>query len=386
MIYLDNAASTPISNYAREAMMKKDLYYNPSGMYDSATFVHDIVEGARKEILSMFTDNEDDMMLFTGSGTEANNIALSAVAASFPHSHMIASAIEHASVLNTLQMLKYKGEINDYTLVPVDENGFVNPADIDRAVRPDTSLCCIMAANNEIGTIQPLEKIGLLCHTHNIVFMTDATQAIPQIGIGGNPYKAVDTDLLGLDIVTFSGHKFHGPMGIGGLYMKRWLEQPFCLMAGGHQEHRMRPGTENPPAIIGMARAMGEIAWAKNTDLRDYLIDSLLAIPGVHLNGSRENRLPYNVNIRLYGVTGETQVMLLNDKYNIAVGTGSACNNGGLNPSHVLKAIGLTDEQANCSIRISMSDWTTKEEIDEFIEAYINMVNNDIPIFLQENQ
>ena len=148
----------------------------------------------------------------------------------------------------------------------------------------------------------------------------------------------------------------------------------------------MRPGTENPPAIIGMARAMGEIAWAKNTDLRDYLIDSLLAIPGVHLNGSRENRLPYNVNIRLYGVTGETQVMLLNDKYNIAVGTGSACNNGGLNPSHVLKAIGLTDEQANCSIRISMSDWTTKEEIDEFIEAYINMVNNDIPIFLQENQ
>ena len=386
MIYLDNAASTPISNYAREAMMMKSLYYNPSGMYDSATFVHDIVESARKEILSMFTDNKDDMMLFTGSGTEANNIALSAVAASFPHSHMIASAIEHASVLNTLQMLKYKGEINDYTLVPVDENGFVNPSDVDRAVRPDTSLCCIMAANNEIGTIQPLEKIGLLCHTHNIVFMTDATQAIPQIGIGGNPYRAVDTDLLGLDIVTFSGHKFHGPMGIGGLYMKRWLEQPFCIMAGGHQEHRMRPGTENPPAIIGMARAMGEIKWAENTDLRDYLIDSLLAIPGVHLNGSRENRLPYNVNIRLYGVTGETQVMLLNSKYNIAVGTGSACNNGGLNPSHVLKAIGLTDEQANCSIRISMSDWTTKEDIDEFIDAYINMVNNDIPIFLQKNQ
>lgn len=386
MIYLDNAASTQISSAAIEAMTHKSMYYNPSGMYDSAKIVRNKVEAARKEILSWFTDNDDDMMIFTGSGTEANNIALSAVAASFPHSHMIASAIEHASVLNTLQMLKYKGEINDYTLVPVDENGFVDPADVDRAVRPDTSLCCIMAANNEIGTIQPLEKIGLLCHTHNIVFMTDATQAIPQINVGGNPYKAVDADLLGLDIVTFSGHKFHGPMGIGGLYMKKWLEQPFCLIAGGHQEYRMRPGTENPPAIIGMARAMGEIVCAENTELRDYLIDSLLAIPGVHLNGGRENRLPYNVNIRLYGVTGDTQVMLLNDKYNIEVGTGSACNNGGLNPSYVLKAIGLTDEQANCSIRISMCDWTTKEDVDEFIRAYRNMVEKDVPAFLQENQ
>lgn len=385
MTYLDNAASTQISDEARDPMSYRALYYNPSGAYNDAEFVRKRVEAARKEILARFTNSENNLMIFTGSGTESNNIALSTVAANFPHSHIIASCIEHASVINTLQMLKYKKEIADYTLVPVDENGIVDRAAIDKAVRPDTSCVCVMAANNEIGSIQPLKEIGYLCRTHNLIFMTDATQAIPQIRIGDDPEKLVDADEFGIDIVTFSAHKFHGPMGIGGLFMRRWLAQPYCFMGGGHQEYMIRPGTENPPAIIGMARAMKEIRPAENTELRDYMIDSLLAIPGVHMNGGRENRLPYNVNIRLYGVTGETQVMLLNDKYNIAVGTGSACNNGGLNPSHVLKAIGLTDEQANSSIRISMSDWTIKEEVDEFIRAYKSMVEYDIPAFLQQS-
>ena len=386
MIYLDNAASTPLCDEARYPFENPANDYNPSGIY--AEIVKDKIEIARAKILSKFTNSEKDMLIFTGSGTEANNLALSAVAANFPKTHIIASCIEHSSVLNTLQMLKYKGEIKDYTLVPVDENGFVTPAAIERAVRPDTSCICVMAANNEIGTIQPLEKIALLCYTHNIVCMTDATQALPQIRIGSDKEKLIDAGEIGIDIITFSAHKFHGPMGIGGVYMRRWLEQPYCFMGGGHQEYRMRPGTENVPAIIGMASAMEKIVPAANTELRDYLIDSLLAIPGVQLNGSRENRLPYNVNVRLYGLSGETQAMILHEKYGICVGTGSACNNGGLNPSHVLKSIGLTDEQANSSIRISLSDWTTKEEIDEFIKAYRTMVEVDAPqyAFLQEQQ
>ena len=386
MIYLDNAASTPLCDAARYPFENPSNDYNPSGMYGAAENVKNKIEVARAKILSKFTDSEKDMLIFTGSGTEANNLALSAVAANFPHTHIVASCIEHSSVLNTLQMLKYKKEIADYTLVPVDENGFVTPAAIERVVRPDTSCICVMAANNEIGTIQPLEEIALLCYTHNIVFMTDATQALPQIRIGNDKEKLIDAGEIGIDIITFSAHKFHGPMGIGGVYMRKWLEQPYCFMGGGHQEFMMRPGTENPPAIIGMANAMDEIVPAENTELRDYLIDSLLAIPGVQLNGPREKRLPYNVNIRLYGMTGEAQAMILGEKYGICVGTGSACNNGGLNPSHVLKSIGLTDDQANSSIRISMSDWTTKDEIDEFVKAYRNMVEYDAPMFLQENQ
>ena len=374
-LYLDNAASTMPLQCAIENFKFEGCYYNASALNKVSRCTRDELERARKRMLSKFSDNEHDMMIFTSGGTESNNLSICTVASLFPHSHMIASSIEHASVINTLQMLKDQKRIDDFTLIPVDKNGFVDPGDIDRAVKPNTSLVCVMAANNEIGTIQPIEQIGLLCYTHNIVFMVDATQSVPQIRIGNNDSKLVDAKELGADIVTFSAHKFHGPMGVGGVYMARWLETKFPFMGGGHQEFMMRPGTENTPAILGMADAMDEIELAKDTELRDYLIDELLKIPGVHLNGSRENRLPYNVNIRLDGVPGETQALVLSDGYDIAVGTGSACNTGSLNPSHVLKAIGLSDEEALCSIRISMSRMTTKSDVDRFLECYKEMID-----------
>lgn len=376
MIYLDNAASTEPLPSVLETLARPDLQYNPSGMYSQSGYVNSRVEKARRDILSCFVDGDsDDLILFTSGATESNNLALRTVAATWPHSHMIASCIEHASVLNTLEILKKQSMIEDYTLVPVYKDGIVDPGDIDRAVRPNTSCVCVMAVNNEIGTVQPLDQIGLLCDTHNIVFMTDATQAIGNVRFGTNPALLFDARFVNADIVTFSAHKFHGPMGVGGLYMRSWLRKPNVFMGGGHQELQMRPGTENAPAIVAMAEAMDNILHDPHVSyMQALLCERLSGIEGVSLNGHAWKRSPNNVNVRVDGCSGELLTLKLATD-GICIGTGSACNNSSINPSHVLKAIGLTDEEANSSVRITLSRLNTNEEIFEFIDKFRTAVD-----------
>ena len=361
-IYLDNAATTSLKSEVLEEMMPilKENYGNPSSIYSIGRNARKEVEKSRQTVAEILGANPSEIF-FTSGGTESDNWAIRGVAfAQFRKgkNHIITSKIEHHAVLHTVKELEKEGF--EATYLDVDKNGFVNPEDVKAAITEKTALVTVMYANNEIGTIQKISEIGKVCHEKGVIFHTDAVQAVGHLEIN---VKEQNIDLLSL-----SGHKFHGPKGVGALYVKKGV-RILNLMQGGAQESNKRPGTENVAGIVGLAKAL-EISMQnrqeKNKDLekkRDFLINELLKIKRSRLNGDRIQRLPGNVNISFEGIEGESLLLLL-DAAGICASSGSACTSGSLDPSHVLLAIGLVHEVAHGSLRLSLDESTTMEELE----------------------
>lgn len=361
-IYLDNAATTSLKSEVLEEMMPilKENYGNPSSIYSIGRNARKEVEKSRQTVAEILGANPSEIF-FTSGGTESDNWAIRGVAfAQFRKgkNHIITSKIEHHAVLHTVKELEKEGF--EATYLDVDKNGFVNPEDVKAAITEKTALVTVMYANNEIGTIQKISEIGKVCHEKGVIFHTDAVQAVGHLEIN---VKEQNIDLLSL-----SGHKFHGPKGVGALYVKKGV-RILNLMQGGAQESNKRPGTENVAGIVGLAKAL-EISMQnrqeKNKDLekkRDFLINELLKIKRSRLNGDRIQRLPGNVNISFEGIEGESLLLLL-DAAGICASSGSACTSGLLDPSHVLLAIGLVHEVAHGSLRLSLDESTTMEELE----------------------
>ena len=372
MIYADNAATTKMSRTAIEAMLPymDKIYGNPSSLYSFGQEAKEALENARERIATVL-GCEPREITFTSGGSEADNQAIFSAARQGEKKgkkHIISTAFEHHAVLHTLEKLKKQGF--EITLLDVHENGIVTPEQVADAIREDTCLVTIMFANNEIGTIQPIAEIGKICREKQVLFHTDAVQA------AGHLY--VNVKEQNIDMLSLSAHKFHGPKGIGVLYAKRGIVLD-NVINGGAQERGKRAGTENIPAIMGMAAALEE-AFAnldKNTEklirLRDRLIEGLDKIPYGELNGDRTNRLPGNVNFCFEGIEGESLLLLLDDK-GICASSGSACTSGSLDPSHVLLAIGRPHEVAHGSLRLSINEETTEEDIDYMIKAVTDVV------------
>lgn len=364
-VYADNAATTRVSRAVLKAMLPyyEEFFANPSSIHSYGRKAAEAVYRAR-ESLAANLDCLSTELYFTSGGSEANNQAIltaAEIGASQNKRHIISSKIEHPSVLNMLKRLAMQGL--DVTLLGVDESGIVSPGDVERAVRSDTCLVSIMAANNEIGTIQPIAEIGKICKEKGVLFHTDAVQAAGCLDIGP---AAKNIDLLSL-----SAHKFHGPKGIGLLYARKGIT-PSSVIVGGAQERGRRAGTLNVPAVVGMAAAFDEACRnmaednAKIALLRDKIISGLLKIHGSHLNGDRVNRLPGNINISFDGISGESLLLAL-DACGIMVSTGSACEAGAVEASHVLLALGKSQEQARSAIRISLDRFNTEAEADYII-------------------
>lgn len=372
MIYADNAATTKMSRTAIEAMLPymDKIYGNPSSLYSFGQDAKEALEGARERIAAVL-GCEPREITFTSGGSEADNQAIFSAARQGEKKgkkHIISTAFEHHAVLHTLEKLKKQGF--EITLLDVHKNGIVTPEQVADAIREDTCLVTIMFANNEIGTIQPISEIGKICREKQVLFHTDAVQA------AGHLY--VNVKEQNIDMLSLSAHKFHGPKGIGVLYAKRGIVLD-NVINGGAQERGKRAGTENIPAIMGMAAALEE-AFAnldKNNEklirLRDRLIEGLDKIPYGELNGDRKNRLPGNVNFCFEGIEGESLLLLLDDK-GICASSGSACTSGSLDPSHVLLAIGRPHEVAHGSLRLSINEETTEEDIDYMIKAVTDVV------------
>ncbi len=372
MIYADNAATTKMSRTAIEAMLPymDKIYGNPSSLYSFGQDAKEALEGARERIAAVL-GCEPREITFTSGGSEADNQAIFSAARQGEKKgkkHIISTAFEHHAVLHTLEKLKKQGF--EITLLDVHKNGIVTPEQVADAIREDTCLVTIMFANNEIGTIQPIAEIGKICREKQVLFHTDAVQA------AGHLY--VNVKEQNIDMLSLSAHKFHGPKGIGVLYAKRGIVLD-NVINGGAQERGKRAGTENIPAIMGMAAALEE-AFAnldKNNEklirLRDRLIEGLDKIPYGELNGDRKNRLPGNVNFCFEGIEGESLLLLLDDK-GICASSGSACTSGSLDPSHVLLAIGRPHEVAHGSLRLSINEETTEEDIDYMIKAVTDVV------------
>lgn len=372
MIYLDNAATTKVSEEVFEAMKPYfcEQYANPSGIYTFAGKSMKAVDEARKKIAELIGAQPGEIY-FTAGGSESDNWAIKAAADFYQTKgkHIITSAIEHHAVLHTCQYLEKQGY--EVTYVNVDEYGVIRLDELEAAVRPDTILISVMAANNEIGTIQPLKEIGALAKRNGILFHTDAVQAYGHIPL--------NVDELGIDMLSASGHKFHGPKGIGFLYIRKGVRIG-SFVHGGAQERSRRAGTHNTPGIVGMGAAAGLAAegmqerMEKETALRDYLIERVLAeIPHSRLNGHRTDRLPNNANFCFRFIEGESLLILL-DQQGICASSGSACTSGSLDPSHVLLAIGLPHEIAHGSLRLTLSEETTREDIDDTVEAVKRIV------------
>ena len=365
MIYLDYAATTPIKPEVVEAMMPyftKD-FGNPSSHHDLGRNPREAVFMARN-VISKILGFKSEELIFTSGATESNNMIITGLAKKAikeGKNHIISSKYEHHSVLNTLEQLKDFGF--EVTLIDV-KDGVINYDDITKAIKPTTFLCTIMAVNNEIGSLVDLETIGKICHEHGVVFHTDATQYI------GHVTKKIPLDYV--DSFSFSGHKFNAPKGVGGLYLRKDLEI-YPLLCGGQQEKGLRAGTENVPYIVGMAKAL-ELARSASSVLMKYLTDELKTIPGVKINGEKAVRSNAVINVTIDGVKGESLLYMLN-QYGIAASTGSACNSDSNEPSHVLKAIGLTDEEANNSLRLSISDMTTAKELEYTIDMLKTLIN-----------
>lgn len=309
---------------------------------------------------------ERSELYFTSGGSEADNWAIKGTAelmAKKGKKHIISTTVEHHAVLHTLKKLEKQGF--EITLLPVSSDGFVSPGDVASAIKGDTALVTVMYANNEIGTIQPITEIGEICREKGVLFHTDAVQAVGHLPI--------DVKAQNIDMLSMSGHKFHGPKGIGALYIRKGINLP-NLIEGGAQERNRRAGTENIPGIVGMAAALTEAVnnMEENTKkvaaLRDRLIEKILEIPHSRLNGSRENRLPGNVSVCFEGVEGESMLLYL-DMQGVCASSGSACTSGSLDPSHVLLAIGLPHEVAHGSLRLSLCEYNTEEEVDFIAEA-----------------
>ena len=371
-IYADNAATTKISQTAMQAMISamENSYGNPSSIHQIGMAANDALQTAREQIARCLGCMPKEIF-FTSGGTESDNQAIVSAAmlgAKQNKRHIISTAFEHHAVLHTLRRLKEQGF--EIQLLDVGAEGNITAAQVEEAIRPDTCLVTVMFANNEIGSILPIAEIGEVCRAHGVLFHTDAVQAAGHI--------PVNVKKQNIDMLSLSAHKFHGPRGIGALYVKRGIELT-SLMEGGGQERGKRPGTENLPAIMGMAAALKEECTlmeeneAKVTAMRDRLIQGLSQIPYSILNGSREKRLPGNVNFCFEGVSGESLLLLL-DSRGICASSGSACASGALDPSHVLLALGLAPEIAQGSLRISLDISNTEEEIDYMLEVIPQVV------------
>lgn len=371
-IYADNAATTKISQTAMKAMISamENSYGNPSSMHQIGMAANDALQTAREQIARCLGCMPKEIF-FTSGGTESDNQAIVSAAmlgAKQNKRHIISTAFEHHAVLHTLRRLKEQGF--EIQLLDVGAEGNITAAQVEDAIRPDTCLVTVMFANNEIGSVLPIAEIGEVCRAHGVLFHTDAVQAAGHIPVNVKKQK--------IDMLSLSAHKFHGPRGIGALYVKRGIELT-SLMEGGGQERGKRPGTENLPAIMGMAAALKEECTlmeqneAKVTAMRDRLIQGLSQIPYSILNGSREKRLPGNVNFCFEGVSGESLLLLL-DSRGICASSGSACASGALDPSHVLLSLGLAPEIAQGSLRISLDISNTEEEIDYMLEVIPQVV------------
>ena len=366
MIYLDNAATTKVADSVVDAMLPyfKEYYGNASSIYQLGAKSKEALDESREYIAGTLGAKTNEIY-FTAGGSESDNWAIKATADAYAQKgkHIITSAIEHHAVLHTCEYLEKHGY--EVTYVGVDENGVIKLDELKAAIRPDTILISVMFANNEIGTIQPIKEIGEIAKEHNILFHTDAVQAYAQVPI--------NVDEMHIDMLSASGHKLNGPKGIGFLYIRKGIKIR-SFVHGGQQERGRRAGTENIPGIVGLAAAakrsfsMLEEKMKKEIELRDYLISRIEAeIPYCRLNGDRKKRLPNNVNFSFQFIEGESMLILLDSK-GIAASSGSACTSGSLDPSHVLLAIGLPHEIAHGSLRLTLSEENTKEEMDYVVE------------------
>ncbi len=363
---MDNAATTKIYPEVLEAMMPyfTEDYGNPAAVYSFAGRAGKAVADARAQVAGVINARPEEIY-FTGGGSESDNWALKAIAESCGKKgkHIITTSIEHHAVLNTCMYLEKQGY--EVTYLPVDEDGKIILSDLEAAIRPDTILISVMAANNEIGTIEPLKGIGALARAHHILFHTDAVQAFGHISL--------DVAEMNIDLLSGSGHKLGGPKGVGFLYVKNGVRIG-SFIHGGAQERQKRAGTHNVAGIVGLGKAASlaqtsmEQRSTYETSLRDYMIDRILGeVPYVRLNGHRTDRLPNNINISFRFVEGESLLILL-DQNGICASSGSACTSGSLDPSHVLLAIGLPHEIAHGSLRLTISEETTKQDIDDTVE------------------
>ena len=374
LIYLDNAATTKTAPEVVEAMIPyfTEHFGNPSSVYSFASGNKEAITKQR-EIIAQALGAKTNEIYFTAGGSESDNWALKATADAYKEkgNHIITTKIEHHAILHTGEYLEQQGF--EVTYLDVDENGLVKLEDLKAAIRPTTILISVMFANNEIGTIEPIKEIGAIAKEHNILFHTDAVQAFGQVPI--------DVDEYHIDMLSASGHKLNGPKGIGFLYIRKGVKIR-SFVHGGGQERKRRAGTENVPGIVGMgaatARAIAtlEERTAKEIELRDYLIGRVLdEIPYTKLNGHPEHRLPNNANFSFRFIEGESLLIML-DMKGICASSGSACTSGSLDPSHVLLAIGLPHEIAHGSLRLTLSEETTKDDIDYVVECLKEIVSN----------
>ena len=364
-IYLDNAATTAVSPAVVEAMLPffTQVYGNASSVHTAGREAKRALEAARRQVAKAIHAAVPQEIYFTAGGSESDNWAIKGVALARRTGHIITTAIEHHAVLHTCQWLEKQGFA--VTCLPVDEFGRVAAAQVEKALQPDTILVSVMMANNEVGTVEPIAEIGALCRARGILFHTDAVQAV-----GALP---IDVQAMNIDLLSLSGHKFHGPKGVGALYIRKGVKID-NLVHGGAQERGFRAGTENLPGIVGLGKAieMADAALAENaarmTTLRDRLIQGLMeAVPGTRLNGHPTQRLPNNVNLSFAGVEGEALLLRL-DLAGVAGSAGSACTSGTLDPSHVLMALGLSEAAANGALRLTLGTDTTREDIDAVLE------------------
>ena len=373
-IYLDNAATTRVLPEIAQAMAKAmtENYGNPSSIYEIGQNAHDILDIARQQVADLINADPEEIT-FTGGGSEGDTMLLRGVARKYKNkgNHIITSAIEHHAILHTCQALEKEGF--KITYLPVDKYGKVSPSDVEKAITPQTILVSVMFANNEIGTIEPIREIGAIAHKHGVLMHTDAVQATGHVPI--------DVKGDNIDMLTMTAHKFHGPKGTGAVYIRKGVKME-PLVYGGPQEHKMRAGTENTAGILGLGLAAVHAKKYMNEhskqqiNLRDKLIKGILEkIPDTRLNGHPTDRLPNNVNVSIKYIEGEGMLLHL-DMEGIAASSGSACTSGTLDPSHVLLAIGLPHEIAHGSLRLTLSEFTTENEIDYVLSKLPGIVEN----------
>ena len=374
LIYMDNAATTPVKPEVLDAMLPyfTEKYGNPTSIYSISSENKKAITDAR-EVIAKTINTTPENIYFTAGGSESDNWALKATADAYASKgkHIITTKIEHHAILHTCEYLETKGF--EITYLDVDENGLVKLDELTAAIRPDTILISVMFANNEIGTIEPIAEIGKIAHEHGVLFHTDAVQAYTQVPI--------DVEAMNIDMMSTSGHKINGPKGIGFLYIRKGVKIKSFIHGGAQERHR-RAGTENVTGIIGLAKA-AEIATANMKErtaeeikVRDHLIERIeKEIPYAKLNGDRVKRLPNNVNFSFQFVEGESMLILLDSK-GICASSGSACTSGSLDPSHVLLAIGLPHEIAHGSLRLTISDQITMEDADYVVDNLKEIVNH----------
>jgi cysteine desulfurase len=371
-VYFDNAATTKMSKAALDAMIPclEETYANASSLHTVGQLAKEKLEQARADVAACL-GAEPSEIYFTSGGSEADNQAIVSAAkwgARKNKKHIVSTKFEHHAVLHTLQKMEREGY--EVTYLDVHENGMVHLDELKAAIRPDTCLVTVMYANNEIGSIQPIAEIGAICKEMGVFFHTDAVQAVGHLDINVKEQN--------IDMLSLSAHKFHGPKGVGALYARKGILLS-NIIEGGAQERGKRAGTENIPAIVGMAAALKDVLadreenMARVSEMRDRLIEGLLKVPHSKLNGDRTNRLPGNVNFCFEGIEGESLLLML-DMRGIAASSGSACTSGSLDPSHVLLAIGLPHEVAHGSLRLTLSEYNTMEEVDYVVEQVPQIV------------